>query len=121
MAINQIGTNAAKMPTPEPNSDRPIMFLATLVETKTADFQFELNSNIQFPQPNNPAAGFRDTECRIMNITVDLTVENGNAVVYMTEYMVPCTYYANYSGIHPIIHLGIISIGNGISVFQSGT
>jgi|WetSurMetagenome_2_1015567.scaffolds.fasta_scaffold649097_2 hypothetical protein len=121
MAIDQIGTNAAKMALPEPNSDRPIMFWSTLVVTKTQDFEFELNTNINFPVPNNPLRGFAPAECRAMNIAVDLTVLNGNAVVYMSEYMIPCTYYANYSGIHPIIHYGIISVGAGILQLQSGT
>lgn len=121
MAINQIGTNASKMPLPEPNSDRPIMFWSTLVPTKTADFEFELNTNINFPVPNNPTRGFAPAECRAMNIEVDLSQVGQNTVVYMTEYMIPCTYLANYTGIHPVIHYGIISIGSGIITLQSGT
>lgn len=58
MPIYQIGTNAAKMPLPEPNSDRPIMFWSTLVDTKTTDFEFELDTNINLPVPNNPLRGF---------------------------------------------------------------
>lgn len=120
MSISPITTNAAKMPIPEASSDRPIMFWSTLVGSITDNFQFTLNNNIFFPQPQNPTIGFSPSICRGMNITVDLTVEGGNLVTYMTEANYPCTYVVNYSGIHPIIHTGIISIGNGIGAFQSG-
>lgn len=120
MSINQFATMAARLPLPDPTSDRPILFWSTLVDTITAPFQFTLNNNITFPIPNNPTSPFVESTCRAINLQVDLTMANENFITYMSAAFIPCTYFANYSGIHPIIHYGIISVGTAISQLQSG-
>lgn len=120
MSIDFISSISSSLPIPDPTSDRPILFWSTLVDTKLSNFEFELNQNITFPTPNNPKKPFSATTCRAINVAVDLTIANGNNIVYMSMSGIPCTYIANYSGIHPIIHLGIISVGDGILSLQSG-